>query len=630
MDRAPDTQRTRTFALSIRAKLFLINATLLLFVALYGYIEYTSLQRLQSLEHAASQNLSSGVDLLMLRRHEKDFLARKDLKYPKRFDATFEKMSERLDDLSNTLILNQLNFTTSMQTIKQTLKQYQTQFHQLVNQVNSIDGEGHDNSYVKQLEKARSELKQRVVGLDDIRLKVSLFELLESDFRYLSTSSRQVENELITELEKFQTIASLHAPLSGYYDTYQANINQLIKARSVLGYSAEEGMRGQLRDNVHNTEQEISSLQKSIVQEIEVAEAKVKQTLQVIGMAMVCMLSVLLFMIGRSILNRIRSINVMMDNIASGSGDLTVRMNAKGSDELAQLANSFDIFVSQLHHHISDVASVMQVLSESSCSSENAATKSMKNAQQQKLESESVATAVNELVMTTNEITANIESAAQNAERVKAEAENALDMTHATGDRIQVLAVSIEESQAHVVSLEEQSREINQVVSTIQSIAEQTNLLALNAAIEAARAGESGRGFAVVADEVRQLSLMTNDSTHQIESTIQSLTQGISKTAAQMSSSADQARITNEHTHKVVEAIEGISEQVSEMCDMNTQIATASEEQSMVSSEIDRNITQIAHLAGDTFEVVSGSVRCSEQVSGVSQKLEKIVAQFKY
>ncbi|KGY11212.1 chemotaxis protein [Vibrio tubiashii] len=630
MDRAPDTQRTRTFALSIRAKLFLINATLLLFVALYGYIEYTSLQRLQSLEHAASQNLSSGVDLLMLRRHEKDFLARKDLKYPKRFDATFEKMSERLDDLSNTLILNQLNFTTSMQTIKQTLKQYQTQFHQLVNQVNSIDGEGHDNSYVKQLEKARSELKQRVVGLDDIRLKVSLFELLESDFRYLSTSSRQVENELITELEIFQTIASLHAPLSGYYDTYQANINQLVKARSVLGYSAEEGMRGQLRDNVHNTEQEISSLQKSIVQEIEVAEARVKQTLQVIGMAMVFMLSVLLFMIGRSILNRIRSINVMMDNIASGSGDLTVRMNAKGSDELAQLANSFDIFVSQLHHHISDVASVMQVLSDSSCSSENAATKSMKNAQQQKLESESVATAVNELVMTTNEITANIESAAQNAERVKAEAENALDMTHATGDRIQVLAVSIEESQAHVVSLEEQSREINQVVSTIQSIAEQTNLLALNAAIEAARAGESGRGFAVVADEVRQLSLMTNDSTHQIESTIQSLTQGISKTAAQMSSSADQARITNEHTHKVVEAIEGISEQVSEMCDMNTQIATASEEQSMVSSEIDRNITQIAHLAGDTFEVVSGSVRCSEQVSGVSQKLEKIVAQFKY
>lgn len=630
MDRAPDTQHARGFALSIRAKLFLINATLLLFVALYGYVEHSSLQRLQSLEHASSQNLSSEVDLLMLRRHEKDFLARKDLKYPKRFDATFEKMSERLDDLSNTLIRNQLNFTTSMETIKQTLNQYQVQFHQLVSQVNSIDGKDHDNSYVKQLEKTRSELRQQAVAFDEIGLKVAVFELLESDFRYFSSSSQQLESELVAALESFQTVASQYTSLGSYYDAYRTSINQLINARSALGYSAEEGMRGQLRNNVHNTEQEISSLQERIVQEIEIATANVKQTLQVIGLAMVILLSVLLFMIGRSILNRIRSINVMMDNIASGSGDLTVRMNAKGSDELAQLANSFDIFVSQLHHHISDVASVMEVLSESSCSSENAASKSMKNAQQQKIESESVATAVNELVMTTNEITANIESAAQNAERVKTEAENALDMTHATGDRIEVLAASIEESQAHVVSLEEQSREINQVVSTIQGIAEQTNLLALNAAIEAARAGESGRGFAVVADEVRQLSLMTNDSTHQIESTIQSLTQGISKTAAQMSSSADQARITNEHTHKVVEAIEGISEQVGEMCDMNTQIATASEEQSMVSSEIDRNITQIAQLAGDTFEVVSGSVKCSEQVSGVSHKLEKIVAQFKY
>ncbi|WP_443088933.1 hypothetical protein [Vibrio sp. M260118] len=314
MDRAPDTQHTRGFALSIRAKLFLINATLLLFVALYGYVEHSSLQRLQSLEHASSQNLSSEVDLLMLRRHEKDFLARKDLKYPKRFDATFEKMSTRLDDLSSTLIRNQLNFTTSMETIKQTLNQYRIQFQQLVNQVNSIDGKDHDNSYVKQLEKARSELRQQAVAFNDSGLKVAVFELLESDFLYFSTSTQQRESELVAALDTFQTVASPYTPLSSYYDAYRASVNQLINARSVLGYSAEEGMRGQLRNNVHNTEQEISSLQESIVQEIEIATANVKQTLQVIGLAMVVLLSVLLFMIGRSILNRIRNINVIFDS----------------------------------------------------------------------------------------------------------------------------------------------------------------------------------------------------------------------------------------------------------------------------------------------------------------------------
>lgn len=134
----------------------------------------------------------------------------------------------------------------------------------------------------------------------------------------------------------------------------------------------------------------------------------------------------------------------------------------------------------------------------------------------------------------------------------------------------------------------------------------------------------------MVADEVRQLSRLTNDSTLQIESTVQALTKGITQTVNKMAESVDQARTTNVDTRHVVEAIEGISTQITEMFDMNTQIATASEEQSMVSAEIDRNITQIAQLAGDTYEIVSGSVRCSEQVSDVSHKLENIVAQFKY
>lgn len=630
MGDSPGTRGSKGFTLSIRAKLLLINATLLLFVFLYGYIEHTSLERLQSLEHAASQNGASKADLLMLRRHEKDFLARKDLKYPKRFDTTFATMEARLTDLSATLAVNNLDFSSSTETISQTLEQYQAQFHQLVNQVNLIQGKENSNSIINQLNHIRFELRDSAISLQDLALKLALFELMEADFRYLSEVSSESEALLVSALRQFDSVAANYPTIAPTYLEYRTYAQQLIQAQITLGYTASQGLRGELRSNVHATEQEIAELQTVIQQQIALSTVQVKQQLQVIGLTMVILLSVLLYLIGRSILQRIKVINNLMEDIASGSGDLTVRMNAKGNDELAQLANSFDTFVSQLHHHIRDVASVMQVLGESSTSSEKAATKSMSNTQQQKLESESVATAVNELVMTTNEITANIESAAQNAERVKHEAQGALTMTNETGERIDVLATSIEQSQTMIVSLEEQSREINLIVSTIQGIAEQTNLLALNAAIEAARAGESGRGFAVVADEVRQLSVMTNDSTHQIESTIQALTQGITQTATQMASSAEQARTTNEHTHKVVDAIEGISAQVSEMCDMNAQIATASEEQSMVSSEIDRNITQIANLAGDTFEAVSGSVKCSEQVSDVSLKLEKIVAQFKY
>ncbi|EGA66176.1 methyl-accepting chemotaxis protein [Vibrio brasiliensis] len=628
MSESPEKQRF-TLSLSIRMKLILINLTLLVGVGIYAYYEQTSLNRLASLEHAASENLSSSVDLLMLRRHEKDFLARRDSKYIGRFDTTFEQLSQRIVDLQQTLASQQLNLNQQESQIVSTLDQYQSQFHQLAQLVNQINGKDSSTSLSSQLSTDRLELKQVVNQQQDQVLKVTLLELLESDLSYLASPSEESIALFQQSLTRFASRQLPDEIIQGFVQ-YQQSANAHIEAIEKLGLTSSLGLRGSLRANVHKTEQAIADLQGQIDTAIEAATVSIKNQLHMIGGAIVVLLSGLLFLIGRSILSRIKAINRLMQQIASGNGDLTVRMNAKGNDELATLANSFDLFISSLHGHIKDLAQVMGVLSESSCSSEQSALKSMKNAEQQKLESESVATAVNELVMTTNEITANIESAASNAQHVTNEAKNALELTHATGKRIDSLAESIEDSQAQIIALEEQSREINQVIATIQGIAEQTNLLALNAAIEAARAGESGRGFAVVADEVRQLSHLTNSSTQQIESTIQGLTHSISNTAKTMQTSAEQARTTNHHTHHVVEAIEQINAQVSEMFDMNTQIATASEEQSMVSTEIDRNITEIAHLANDTYQVVSGSVRCSEQVSGVSHKLERIVAQFKY
>lgn len=628
MSESPEKQRF-TLSLSIRMKLILINLTLLVGVGIYAYYEQTSLNRLASLEHAASENLNSSVDLLMLRRHEKDFLARRDSKYIGRFDTTFEQLSQRIVDLQQTLASQQLNLNQQESQIVSTLDQYQSQFHQLAQLVNQINGKDSSTSLSSQLSTARLELKQVVNQQQDQVLKVTLLELLESDLSYLASPSEESIALFQQSLTRFASRQLPDEIIQGFVQ-YQQSANAHIEAIEKLGLTSSLGLRGSLRANVHKTEQAIADLQGQIDTAIEAATVSIKNQLHMIGGAIVVLLSGLLFLIGRSILSRIKAINRLMQQIASGNGDLTVRMNAKGNDELATLANSFDLFISSLHGHIKDLAQVMGVLSESSCSSEQSALKSMKNAEQQKLESESVATAVNELVMTTNEITANIESAASNAQHVTNEAKNALELTHATGKRIDSLAESIEDSQAQIIALEEQSREINQVIATIQGIAEQTNLLALNAAIEAARAGESGRGFAVVADEVRQLSHLTNSSTQQIESTIQGLTHSISNTAKTMQTSAEQARTTNHHTHHVVEAIEQINAQVSEMFDMNTQIATASEEQSMVSTEIDRNITEIAHLANDTYQVVSGSVRCSEQVSGVSHKLERIVAQFKY
>ncbi|CAK1700597.1 methyl-accepting chemotaxis protein [Vibrio crassostreae] len=626
----PSEPQHRLLSLSIRSKFILINLTLFISVFIYAIYEQLSLNKLESLELAATENLRSSVDLLTLRRHEKDFLSRHDQKYAERFDKTADTLNQRLVTLNQTLTSHELRLTDQMTKISDTLHQYQKQFHQIVNQVNDIERTTPPLGFVATLDGKRTALKSAIESESSLALELALLELIEKDFHYLAHINSQTNAALTNALVEFEPYSQTSIATEQAYSEYKAAVETLLVANSNLGLSAELGLRGALRSNVHQTEQAIEEVQNEISQAITAAVKNTQNMLHLFGAAIVALLSLLLGFIGRNILGRIKAINVMMESIANGDGDLTVRMNAKGNDELAQLAHSFDTFINKLHGNIKELSGVMTVLTDSSCSSEEAAVKSMSNAEKQKQQSESVATAVNELVMTSNEVTANIENAATNAEKIKENAHQALQKTQSTNDSINVLVENIAESQDLIVQLEEQSREINQVVTTIQGIAEQTNLLALNAAIEAARAGDHGRGFAVVASEVRELSLMTNDSTHQIESTIHGLTTGIDKTVAKMTASLEQTELVKNQTKDVVNAIEGIHFQVGEMFDLNSQISTASEEQSMVSVEIDRNITDIAHLASDTYTVVSGSVRCSEQVSSVSVKLEKIVAQFKY
>ncbi|WP_210454775.1 methyl-accepting chemotaxis protein [Vibrio crassostreae] len=626
----PSEPQNRLLSLSIRSKFILINLTLFISVFIYAIYEQLSLNKLESLELAATENLRSSVDLLTLRRHEKDFLSRHDQKYAERFDKTADTLNQRLVTLNQTLTSHELHLTDQMTKISDTLHQYQKQFHQIVNQVNDIERTTPPLGFVATLDGKRTALKSAIESESSLALELALLELIEKDFHYLAHINSQTNAALTNALVEFEPYSQTSIATEQAYSEYKAAVETLLVANSNLGLSAELGLRGALRSNVHQTEQAIEEVQNEISQAITAAVRNTQNMLHLFGAAIVALLSLLLVFIGRNILGRIKAINVMMESIANGDGDLTVRMNARGNDELAQLAHSFDTFIDKLHGNIKELSGVMTVLTDSSCSSEEAAVKSMSNAEKQKQQSESVATAVNELVMTSNEVTANIENAATNAEKIKENAHQALQKTQSTNDSINVLVENIAESQDLIVQLEEQSREINQVVTTIQGIAEQTNLLALNAAIEAARAGDHGRGFAVVASEVRELSLMTNDSTHQIESTIHGLTTGIDKTVAKMTASLEQTELVKNQTKDVVNAIEGIHFQVGEMFDLNSQISTASEEQSMVSVEIDRNITDITHLASDTYTVVSGSVRCSEQVSSVSVKLEKIVAQFKY
>ena len=328
----------------------------------------------------------------------------------------------------------------------------------------------------------------------------------------------------------------------------------------------------------------------------------------------------------KNIIGRIQELLHLLSKMAKG--DFTERANPQGSDELAQLQKAANATSEQLRSMIMDLSSATEELSSSVLQISNVIKASSEGVVSQKVETEQVATAMNQMAATIQEIAQTTGTAAKMADKANKEADNGNRVVSTTIASIRELTGEIEKASEVIDDLRKNSDDIGSVLDVIKDIAEQTNLLALNAAIEAARAGEQGRGFAVVADEVRTLAGRTQQSTEEIESMIEHLQSGAQNAVQVMQRSRVRSKDTVDQASRAGESLQIITSSATEISSMNTQIASAAEEQGMVAEKVNQKVVKISHIADQASENAEEMVSTNQRLNSLAETLRVMTSKF--
>ncbi|MCE0492430.1 HAMP domain-containing methyl-accepting chemotaxis protein [Vibrio salinus] len=318
-------------------------------------------------------------------------------------------------------------------------------------------------------------------------------------------------------------------------------------------------------------------------------------------------------------------------NIANrlAEGNLTIEHSNTRKDELGLLLNAIHNTAQNLKSMVTTISGASIELASSSEELAVVTEQTSKGIIQQESETNMVATAMNEMTTTVRNITNNAAGAADAAEQAEKEAQTGNVIVEKVIDSIGSLSANVTHSSQELTNVEHEVHHISKILNVIHEISDQTNLLALNAAIEAARAGKYGRGFAVVADEVRSLAARTQGSTAEIQTIIEKLQTSTQATVDVMGQCKEQSNYCVQQSNDAQMALNTITNAINTINDMNIQIASASEQQSIVAESINENVLNVKHIAEENAVASNQTKSSSGEIAHLANKLNELVSQFK-
>jgi methyl-accepting chemotaxis protein len=355
--------------------------------------------------------------------------------------------------------------------------------------------------------------------------------------------------------------------------------------------------------------------------------AQAKSTLAIVTLLALVFGVIAAWSITRQIVVPLQQTLKVVERVASG--DLSENLDVQRRDELGQLQSAMQRMTLNLRELIGGISDGVTQIASAAEELSAVTEQTSAGVNNQKIETDQVATAMNEMAATVQEVARNAEEASEAAVAADQQAREGDRVVNEAIAQIERLASEVGNSTDAMSHLKQESDKIGSVLDVIKSVAQQTNLLALNAAIEAARAGEAGRGFAVVADEVRSLAQRTQKSTEEIEELIVGLQSGTQQVASIMDNSRSLTDSSVELTRRAGSSLENITRTVSAIQAMNQQIAAAAEQQSAVAEEINRSVLNVRDVSEQTSAASEETAASSVELARLGTHLQTLVGRFR-